>query len=98
MGEQCYLFQVLGLFYKYYELRPAKPKLIKLQQLLQEFPYKGPEFENVKSDQLHTFHGLLDLVQASENELKYALIERQAVCIKGIILTRINYQDVYLFK
>lgn len=75
--------QVLGVFYKYFELYPSKPKLKTLYQLLKEAPYRGPELEDEVEGQLYTFDDLLEHVQASEMELKAALQEVQAVCIKG---------------
>ncbi|XP_049789210.1 sister chromatid cohesion protein DCC1 isoform X2 [Schistocerca nitens] len=89
--------QVLGVFYKYFELHPSKPKLKKLYQLLKEAPYRGPELEDELEGQLYTFDDLLEHVQASGMELKAALQEMQAVCIKGNPLYKLREREVCRF-
>ena len=39
------VFEVSACLSSYYELRPCRPRLEKLKQLLEECPYRGPEYE-----------------------------------------------------
>ena len=40
------LLQVTACLSSYYELRPCRPRTEKLRKLLEECPYRGPEYEN----------------------------------------------------
>ena len=39
------IIQVTACLNAYFELRPCRPRIQKLKQLLSEYPYKGPEAE-----------------------------------------------------
>ncbi|XP_068081058.1 sister chromatid cohesion protein DCC1 isoform X2 [Anabrus simplex] len=77
--------EVLGVFHKYFELRPCKPRLQKLRAVLEESMYRGKEFEEELENlgvKTYTFHQLLDTVQASEMELQEALQKEMVCCVK----------------
>ncbi|KAK3092052.1 hypothetical protein FSP39_024775 [Pinctada imbricata] len=86
VGEQnAHITQVTSVMHNYYELRPCKPKVKKLKSLLEENKFSGMESENDESHQgqKYTFQDLLNLVQASEIEIKTALDKLQACHIEG---------------
>ncbi|XP_062501736.1 sister chromatid cohesion protein DCC1-like isoform X2 [Corticium candelabrum] len=66
----------------YYEVRPCRPRLAKLKQILQTSAYKGPELEEL-STRLYSLEDLLDSVQASEKELLTALQQFGAFELNG---------------
>ena len=39
------VFEVSACLSSYFELRPCRPRLEKLKHLLEECPYRGPEYE-----------------------------------------------------
>ena len=43
--------QVTACVSTYFELRPCRPRLEKLKQLLAECPYKGPEYEGIGEEE-----------------------------------------------
>ncbi|XP_045472114.1 sister chromatid cohesion protein DCC1 [Harmonia axyridis] len=66
--------KVHGIFYEYLEAVPGKPYLGKLEQLLSESEYKGPEHEySIDQSKLLTFEELDNVVQCSKKELQDAL-------------------------
>ncbi|XP_065905943.1 sister chromatid cohesion protein DCC1-like isoform X2 [Dysidea avara] len=72
----------------YFEARSCRPQLDKLKRLLRESPYSGPEHEVMDDDvitspQKYMFVHLLDIVQASEEELLEALKKLHACNIDG---------------
>ncbi|XP_074640253.1 sister chromatid cohesion protein DCC1-like [Tubulanus polymorphus] len=76
---------VQSVKHQYYELKPCKPKLKKLKELLEMSPYSGQlheetSMENVK---MYTYDELLDVIQASEDELMKALKALQVCTIDG---------------
>lgn len=75
--------QVCALKKNYFELRRTKPRLRRLKECLEEAPYAGETFEADNTAHRYTFSELLDMVQASEVELRQALIELNACVIHG---------------
>ncbi|XP_070556984.1 sister chromatid cohesion protein DCC1-like [Ptychodera flava] len=77
--------EVIGLAHEYFELRPCRPKLKRLKQLLEENRYDGPLYEDDDSHQgkKYTFTELLESVQASEGEIRDKLVKLQACNING---------------
>ncbi|XP_052777613.1 sister chromatid cohesion protein DCC1-like [Mya arenaria] len=77
--------EVNSVMHSFFELRPVKPRLAKLRQLLEKNPYSGQAEEGDDDHQgkKFTFNELLDLVQGSENEINTALHKMQALIIDG---------------
>ncbi|ESP05567.1 hypothetical protein LOTGIDRAFT_208569 [Lottia gigantea] len=77
--------QVTSVLQTYYELRPCKPKLKKLKEVLERNPYSGKECENDEHHQgkKYTLNDLLDTIQASESEILQALHQFKACHIDG---------------
>lgn len=77
--------QVVGFAHHYFELRPCRPKLRRLKKLLEENRYDGPLYEDDENHQgkKYTYNELLDVVQASECEIKAELHNLQACNING---------------
>lgn len=73
------------MFHTYYEIKPCKPRLKKLRDILEKCSYKGSELENevLESNELYTFEQLSPIIQASDSELKNALKELGAFQIDG---------------
>lgn len=73
-------------------MKPCKPRLKKLRNLLDKSSYKGSELENeiLASNKLYTFEDLSAKIQASDSELKIGLKEIGAFQINGIINKNIN--------
>ncbi|KAK9892257.1 hypothetical protein WA026_019058 [Henosepilachna vigintioctopunctata] len=71
-----------GIFFSYLEAVPGKPYLRKLERLLEESIYKGPEYEfNISQNKLMTFQDLDATIQCSSLELKNALENMDTVII-----------------
>lgn len=85
---------VHGIFYDYLEPKPGKPRLAKLNRLLNKTVYRGPEHESeIPQDDLVTFEDLVDTIQASRLELEQALQSLHVVTIKGNVrLLSFQYQ------
>ncbi|XP_042213947.1 sister chromatid cohesion protein DCC1-like isoform X2 [Homarus americanus] len=76
--------QVCGIHYTFLEVRPCKPRVQKLRQLLEEQPYSGQQEKNQDGkDNRYTLSDLLDRVQCSEEELDKALQEVEAYHLYG---------------
>ncbi|XP_071509670.1 sister chromatid cohesion protein DCC1-like [Diadema antillarum] len=75
---------VTGVMHSYLEVRPLRPRLKKLQMLLQENPFAGNLYEDTPehSGQRFTMAMLLDIVQASEKEILEELQALKACLIK----------------
>lgn len=74
--------KVHGIFYDYLEAVPGKPYLSKLDQLLSNSEYKGPEHEyEIDQSKLFTFEELDNIVQCSTKELKDALNNTDIIVI-----------------
>ncbi|KAJ8315898.1 hypothetical protein KUTeg_006550 [Tegillarca granosa] len=85
-GEQDVRYkQVTNTLYNYYELRPCKPKLKKLKQLLEENMFAGKECENDEHHQgkKYKFTDLVEVIQASEDEIQKALTKLEACQLSG---------------
>ena len=70
----------------YFELRPVKPKIKRIKELLSVALYVGAEKEldiDEESRKFYRTEDLLDLVQASEPELNAALKRMRACTING---------------
>ncbi|KAK4315020.1 hypothetical protein Pmani_013724 [Petrolisthes manimaculis] len=81
--ENC---QVCSIHYKYLELRPCKPRVEKLQQVLEEHPYSGPQEDDLtdtSKGKKYAWNDLLNRVQCSEEELDQALRDLEAYHIYG---------------
>ncbi|OWR44518.1 hypothetical protein KGM_202562 [Danaus plexippus plexippus] len=73
---------ILNTFFTYYEVKPCKPRLLKLQKLLEETSYRGLELEyEVDKTKLLTYEGIFDVIQASRAELDEELVRLQALKI-----------------
>ncbi|XP_064088191.1 sister chromatid cohesion protein DCC1-like [Macrobrachium nipponense] len=71
--------QVHGIHYTYLEVRPCKPRLQKLRQLLSERPFNGLENNDQEMEgERYCLNDLLDRVQCSEEELDQALQDVEA--------------------
>ncbi|XP_006263418.1 sister chromatid cohesion protein DCC1 [Alligator mississippiensis] len=83
----CNIFhtQVAGFANNYWELRRCRPKLKKLKKLLSENPYEGPDIGKDRSsvDSKYTTEDLLELIQASEEEILHYLQVINACKIEG---------------
>uniref|UniRef100_A0A1B6DB07 Sister chromatid cohesion protein DCC1 n=1 Tax=Clastoptera arizonana TaxID=38151 RepID=A0A1B6DB07_9HEMI len=78
--------QILRVYHDYFELRRIKPRLRKLKNLLTPSSYSGSELEDSLKESgviLYDTHHLLELVQASEEELKHGLEELSALSLDG---------------
>ena len=64
-------------------MKPIKPKLQSLRNMLARYPYKGNKFELSKEPAGFTFTELKDTIQASEEEILCKLQELMAVKIKN---------------
>ncbi|KFM81496.1 Sister chromatid cohesion protein DCC1, partial [Stegodyphus mimosarum] len=76
---------ISGVFHNYYEVRPFKPNFRKLRIMLERNAYRGKEYEEENLYDKVTVESLLDIVQASEGELKAALVEMPTCIIDGSI-------------
>ena len=76
-GRQLAWTTVTGLTFKYLELQEIRPKTRKLREILMEHPYSEDSARNKHYGP--TFQELLNRVQASESELRTALIELQCI-------------------
>lgn len=73
---------IVNTFFTYYEVKPCKPRLSKLQKILERTKYRGPELEyEVDKSKLLTFDAIFDQVQASRAEIKHELEKIQAITI-----------------
>ena len=77
-------------FQTYFELKPTKPKLKRLREMLQSRLYNGPELEMEVDSKTLTFDELCSRIQASEKELKDALDENHAFILNGKTLNLSN--------
>lgn len=76
--------QVCGIHYTYLEVRPCKPRIQKLRELLAEVPYSGPQSEDQQGHgQRYTLSDLLCRVQCSEQQLDEALYQLEAYHLYG---------------
>ncbi|KAL3286499.1 hypothetical protein HHI36_001004 [Cryptolaemus montrouzieri] len=74
--------EVNAILFNYLEALPGKPYLRKLEKLLNESIYKGPEHEfELNEAKLWTFDELDSIIQSSTCELKEALSNMDAVTI-----------------
>ncbi|KAJ2941258.1 hypothetical protein O0L34_g3456 [Tuta absoluta] len=75
---------IANTFFTYYELKPCKPRLSKLQKLLQPTKYQGAELEYaVDKSKLLNYDAIFDQIQASRAEIDEELEKIQAVYIDG---------------
>ncbi|KAL8615987.1 hypothetical protein ACOMHN_014949 [Nucella lapillus] len=76
---------VFSVVHDYFELRPMKPRLKKLRQMLEENHYSGRECEEDEHHQgnKYTMQDFLDIVQASEEEIHAGLKKLKAFHING---------------
>lgn len=66
--------EVRGIFYEFLDPVIGKPNLNKLDRLLEDSIYKGPEFEfEINKEKLFTVEELQKVIQASNKELEEAL-------------------------
>ncbi|XP_022088282.1 sister chromatid cohesion protein DCC1-like [Acanthaster planci] len=75
--------QVIGLAKSYYEVKPMRPRLRKLRSLLEECPYGGDVYEEEASGKRYSLEDILDVIQASEVEIKEELKTQRACHING---------------
>lgn len=66
-------------------MKPCKPRLKKLRNLLEKCSYKGSELEKevLASNEMYTFEHLSAKIQASDDQLKEALKEMGAFQVDG---------------
>lgn len=77
---------MIGVFHTYFEVKACKPRLQKLRKILQPSSYRGSELESELIDsgvQMYSMEDLLNVIQASESELKVALNDIFAFELKG---------------
>ncbi|XP_037298438.1 sister chromatid cohesion protein DCC1 isoform X1 [Manduca sexta] len=75
---------IIKTFFTYYELKPCKPRLSKLQKLLEPTLYQGQELEYaIDKSKLMNYDSLCDQIQASKHELEQQLERIQAIKIDG---------------
>lgn len=73
---------IVNTFFTYYEVKPCKPRLSKLQKLLESTKYRGPELEyEVDKSKLMNFQAIVDQIQASQAEIDQELEKIQAIKI-----------------
>ncbi|NXA40521.1 DCC1 protein, partial [Eudromia elegans] len=86
-GESCDIIhaQIAGFSNNYWELRRCRPKLKKLRKLLMEDPYEGPDSakDQASTTSRYTTEDLLNVVQASEEEIMHQLQALDACQIEG---------------
>ncbi|XP_077991724.1 sister chromatid cohesion protein DCC1-like [Glandiceps talaboti] len=84
-GTSLKFEEVVGMAHHYFELRPCRPKLYRLQRILEENRYDGPLYEDDDSHQgkKYAMLELLEMVQASEDEIRKELVKLQACNING---------------
>ncbi|KAK7100068.1 sister chromatid cohesion protein DCC1-like [Littorina saxatilis] len=77
--------EVFSVVHEYYELRPVKPKLRVLRQMLNENQYSGRECEedDQHTGKKYTMSDFLNVVQASEEEIVAGLKRLKALEIEG---------------
>lgn len=77
--------RVTGVMQSYLEVRPLRPRLKKLQGLMQENPFAGELYETTPehSGKRYSTAMLLDIVQASEREILQELASMKACLING---------------
>ncbi|XP_066191434.1 sister chromatid cohesion protein DCC1 isoform X3 [Sylvia atricapilla] len=77
--------QIAGFSKNYWELRRCRPKLKKLRKLLMEDPYEGPDSQKdqTSTSSKYTTEDLLNLIQASEEEILHQLQVIDACKIEG---------------
>ncbi|XP_038057514.1 sister chromatid cohesion protein DCC1-like [Patiria miniata] len=75
--------QVTGLAKSYYEVKLMRPKLRKLRSLLEDCPYSGDVYEEEAGGKRYTLDHILDVVQASETEIRDELKKLRACHISG---------------
>ncbi|XP_071836283.1 sister chromatid cohesion protein DCC1-like [Apostichopus japonicus] len=78
-------FEVQALAHEYYELRTMRPRVQKLQHLLEQNVYAGDLYEDSPSHSGPKFtdNDLLDVVQASQKEIRAELKKLRACCVNG---------------
>ncbi|NWJ10733.1 DCC1 protein, partial [Crypturellus undulatus] len=85
--ESCDIIhaQIAGFSNNYWELRRCRPKLKKLRKLLMEDPYEGPDSakDQASATSKYTTEDLLNVVQASEEEIMHQLQVLDACQIEG---------------
>ncbi|CAK1543583.1 unnamed protein product [Leptosia nina] len=75
---------IANTFFTYYELKPCKPRLLKLSRLLESVKFQGLELEyKIDKSKLLNYDAIYDLVQASHSELDCELRKIQAINIDG---------------
>ncbi|XP_073962546.1 sister chromatid cohesion protein DCC1 isoform X2 [Choristoneura fumiferana] len=86
--------EVVDTFFTYYEVKPCKPRLNKLQKLLEPSSYQGMELEYaIDKSKLLTYEAIFEEVQASRKELDEELESIQAIKIDGYIrLLEFDYE------
>ncbi|KAI9486736.1 MAG: sister chromatid cohesion protein Dcc1 [Benjaminiella poitrasii] len=79
------------------ELKPCLARLNRIDELLSESLYSGSKTENeiIKTKTLYSYHDLLSIVQASENELLEGLEKRGAFQYEGHFRL---FERNYLFR
>ncbi|KAF2365200.1 Rho GTPase-activating protein domain [Trinorchestia longiramus] len=84
-SRQILYKKVVGVHYKYLEVRPSIPRLRRLRDLLSESPYAGPSDVPPAGEEQKVYDtaSLLDRVQCSDEQLRTALEELPAVHIDG---------------
>ncbi|XP_049880048.1 sister chromatid cohesion protein DCC1 [Pectinophora gossypiella] len=75
---------IVNTFFTYYELKPCKPRLSKLQKILEPTRYQGSELEYaIDKSKLLSYEAISDHIQASRAEIDQELQRIQAIKIDG---------------
>ncbi|XP_065843264.1 sister chromatid cohesion protein DCC1-like isoform X5 [Oscarella lobularis] len=73
--------EIPGVANCYYELKRCQPRLEKLDRILKDCAYKGPDEEKASTNKGYLVEELLREVQASEDEVELGLRQRNAFCV-----------------
>ncbi|XP_065843261.1 sister chromatid cohesion protein DCC1-like isoform X2 [Oscarella lobularis] len=73
--------KIPGVANCYYELKRCQPRLEKLDRILKDCAYKGPDEEKASTNKGYLVEELLREVQASEDEVELGLRQRNAFCV-----------------
>lgn len=78
--------QILKIFYDFFECRQTKPRVRKIQELLQLTQYNGPENEHsIDRKCLFTRHQLFNTAQCSAGEFDELLTKLRCIKIEGFM-------------
>ncbi|KAL1500805.1 hypothetical protein ABEB36_006247 [Hypothenemus hampei] len=90
--ERIQKIEVCDIFHVYLEAHDGKPSLHRLEELLENTEYRGPEHESdINSDDLYTMEELKKIVQISDFELQQELHSLDLFEI-GCYVRKLNFE------